>query len=136
MRCGRHLNLKAGLLEFVHGQGFLVTDYLKRKAILSISEAPHGKDVSRPERKKRAESIEVPTDILHPDLYKELVQWRNAEAVRQGLPAYTILRQNAILGISNLLPADEDTLLRIPYMGKKGVEKYGKILLDMVRRYR
>ena len=132
----RYLNLKAGLLEFVHGQGFQVTDYLKRKAILSISEAPQGKDVSKSERKKRAESIEVPTDILHPDLYKELVQWRNAEAVRQGLPAYTILRQNAILGISNLLPADEDTLLRIPYMGKKGVEKYGKILLDMVRRYR
>lgn len=45
-------------------------------------------------------------------------------------------QQKAILGISNLLPADKAMLVRIPYFGKKGVEKYGDIILEMVHGYR
>ena len=86
--------------------------------------------------RKRAATVEVPSDILHPELYKRLVAWRNAEASRLGLPVYTVIQQKAILGITNLLPEDKATLLRIPYFGKKGVEKYGDELLEMVRMYK
>ena len=51
------------------------------------------------------------------------------------LPVYTVIQQKAILGIANLLPADKAALLRIPYLGKKGVEKYGEVLLEMVREF-
>lgn len=53
-----------------------------------------------------------------------------------GLPAYTVLQQKAILGVCNLLPADVYALLRIPYLGKKSVEKYGEVLLQLVEEYR
>lgn len=76
------------------------------------------------------------SDILHPELYHRLVAWRNAEASQLGLPVYTVIQQKAILGISNLLPSDKAMLVRIPYFGKKGVEKYGDIILEMVRAYR
>lgn len=152
-------DLKSGLLEFVQMNGFHVVDYLKKKALLSIDDtaaqkgkgqdkSTSGKEDSRKsgvpestekrkrERKKAAAAVDVPSDILHPELYQQLIAWRNAEASQLGLPVYTVIQQKAILGISNLLPADKSTLVRIPYFGKKGVEKYGDVILEMVRAYR
>ena len=94
------------------------------------------KKVEIPLHGKKTAAVEVPSDILHPELYRRLVAWRNAEASQLGLPVYTVIQQKAILGITNLLPEDKSALLRIPYFGKKGVEKYGDELLEMVRVYK
>lgn len=143
--------LKNRLLAYITERGFSTAGYLKRKAILSIGEhAVSGKeDLKRrgmldtveknmQDRKRKetaASSVQVPSDVLHPELYDRLVAWRNAEAARLGLPVYTVIQQKAILGISNLLPADKDMLVRIPYFGKKGVEKYGDTILEIVYAY-
>lgn len=149
--------MKEDLLEFVIRKGFYVNEYLKQKAILSIDdtsgkEKTKGRETalsSKEHRKQRGEelknkaregrqratAIEVPSDILHPALYEKLIAWRNAEAAQLGLPVYTVIQQKAVLGISNLLPSDKDALVRIPYFGKKGVEKYGDIILEMVRAF-
>ena len=144
--------LKDDLLAYVIAHGFRTAEYLRQKAILSIGDsALSGKeDLKRRglldaveknirERKKKESAIpavQVPSDVLHPELYDRLVAWRNSEAFRLGLPVYTVIQQKAILGISNLLPADKAMLVRIPYFGKKGVEKYGDIILEMVHGYR
>mgnify|MGYP003211118645 CR=1 FL=1 len=60
--------------------------------------------------------------------------WWHGETRKR--PGYTVIQQKAILGISNLLPTDKAMLVRIPYFGKKGVEKYGDIILEMVYGYR
>lgn len=65
--------------------------------------------------------------------------WWNGEIPKRpewGVPVYTVIQQKAILGISNLLPADKAMLIRVPYFGKKGLEKYGDIILEMVHMYR
>ena len=144
--------LKDDLLAYVIAHGFRTAEYLRQKAILSIGDsALSGKeDLKRRglldaveknirERKKKESAtpaVQVPSDVLHPELYDRLVAWRNSEASRLGLPVYTVIQQKAILGISNLLPADKAMLVRIPYFGKKGVEKYGDIILEMVHGYR
>jgi len=149
------LLLKMDLLEYIISNGFHVGEYLKQKAVLSIDDvSPKGKGEKRSgtssgrkrkeetgegesaSARKRAATVEVPSDILHPELYKRLIAWRNAEASQLGLPVYTVIQQKAILGITNLLPEDKAALVRIPYFGKKGVEKYGDVLLEMVRVYR
>lgn len=145
--------LKDELLEFVITNGFHVSEYLRKKALLSIDDSAPVKNkgdkrsaAGQSERKGKKEesgevssrkttAVEVPSDILHPELYKRLVAWRNAEAAQLKLPVYTVIQQKAILGITNLLPADKASLLRIPYFGKKGVEKYGDVILEMVRKY-
>lgn len=133
-------DLKVGLLSFVQTNGFHVPGYLKQKAVLTIEgisqkgERPASPKAERTKNKQR--SVEVPSDILHPELYRRLVAWRNAEASRLGLPVYTVIQQKAVLGISNLLPADRAMLMCIPYFGKKGAEKYGDVILEMVRAYR
>lgn len=133
--------LKSELLEYVIQNGFYVGEYLKQKAILSIDETTatsRGKKKDKPvrEKKQKAAPVEVPADILHPELYNQLVAWRNTEAAQLGLPVYTVIQQKAILGISNLLPSDKTALERIPYFGKKGMEKYGDIIMEMVRTYK
>ena len=144
--------LKDDLLAYVIAHGFRTAEYLRQKAILSIGDsALSGKeDLKRRglldaveknirERKKKESAtpaVQVPSDVLHPELYDRLVAWRNSEASRLGLPVYTVIQQKAILGISTLLPADKAMLVRIPYFGKKGVEKYGDIILEMVHGYR
>ena len=129
------LHVKLGTLCYTEKEGFSVSAFLKQKAVLtlSVSGGEAASSSGRSERKSRtAEKIEVPTDILHPELYKQLIAWRNSEA---GLPVYTIIQQKAILGIVNLLPNDAASLIRIPYFGKRGAEKYGDALLEMVNRY-
>ena len=148
--------LKEDLLCFVEKSGFAVSSYLKQKALLTLDDVgtpikakEDARRMGMPEVEeamiesrdgKRAESgvdkVGISSDILHPELYERLRAWRNEEAARQNLPAYTIFQQKAILGISNLLPVDREMLLRIPYVGKKGVERYGDVLLEMVHAYR
>lgn len=132
------LHVKLGTLYYTEKEGFTVSAFLKHKAVLTLS-VSGGESTSssgRSERKPRtAEKIEVPTDILHPELYKQLIAWRNSEASKANLPVYTVIQQKAILGIVNLLPCDTASLVRIPYFGKRGAEKYGDALLEMVSRY-
>ena len=87
---------------------------------------------------KRAgvEKVEVSSDVLHSKLYETLRNWRNKEAERLKLPVYTVLQQKALLGISNTLPTNSKELLAVPGIGKKIMERYGAVLLDMVDEYR
>lgn len=151
------LKTKEKLLLHVSEKGFQIHTYLREKALSTItsSEVHHspmakkmtttGTTQSIPGYQKRGKATSsqtetstpgIPSDILHPVLYERLLAWRNATASKLALPVYTIVQQKAILGITNLLPEDRSMLLRIPYMGKKGVEKYGDILLKMVRAYK
>ena len=87
-------------------------------------------------KKPETPKVEVSNDILHPKLYNALRSWRSEEAKKQGLPAYTVLHQKAVLGISNTLPTNGKEMLAVPGVGKKVLERYGSVLLEIVDRYR
>ena len=146
------LCIKESLLDTVCTSTFTVSDYLKQKAkvMLSLEEdsststsasssrAPGEKR----ERKERAASsrsgkvkVDVPTDILHPELYRALAEWRTEKTREANVPAYVIMQQKALMGIVNLLPDTPAALEAIPYFGAKGVEKYGLEILGIVRKY-
>lgn len=96
------LLLKVDLLEFVISKGFHVGEYLKQKAVLSIDDTASAKGKgekrsgnsserrkrkdgaeesgSTPARKKTA-AVEVPSDILHPELYRRLIVWAQCGSV-------------------------------------------------------
>lgn len=125
-------DMKISLLEYVLKNGFDVSSYLRQRAIISIEDNTKKKR----EAKSMAKSVIVNGDIENPALYKELVEWRRKEAFRLGLPAYTVLQQKAILGLSNNMPENKKELLRIPCIGKKTVEKYGEILVSIIEKYK
>ena len=141
--------IKESLLEEMQTEAFTVTGYLKRKAKVMLSlegdTASSGSSAKAPkekrERKERTRSnsgkvkVEVPTDILHPELYRALSEWRTAKTREVSMPAYVIMQQKALMGIVNLLPDTPGALEAIPYFGAKGVEKYGFEILGIVRKY-
>ena len=144
------LCIKESLLDTVCTSTFTVSDYLKQKAkvMLSLEEDSSTSASSsrvpgeKRERKERAASsrsgkvkVDVPTDILHPELYRALAEWRTEKTREANVPAYVIMHQKALMGIVNLLPDTPAALEAIPYFGAKGVEKYGLEILGIVRKY-
>lgn len=137
------LHLKNGLMEHVYSCGFFITPFLKQKALLSIDKVvlnttqdKRKKVSSKSEETRRTPiQIEVSEDIQHPALYKQLTVWRNAEAARLKIPVYMVIQQKAMIGICNALPTDKSALIAIPYFGKKGFERYGQTLLEMIHTY-
>ena len=127
-RLQQEVEVKMATLEAA-ADGFSVMGHLQAKARAMI-EKPKVK------ARKISDKVDVPEDILHPDLYQILRQWRKEEAASMNLPVYTVLHQKALLGIANILPTNGRELLSIPGIGKKVAERYGKKLLEMVNDYR
>lgn len=126
--------IKSALLDHVFHKGFHVQDFLRKRAILSMED--NNSDKTRKQEKKLKKTVSASSDIGNVELYQALVEWRRKEAAQQGLPAYTILQQKAVIGLSNHLPSNTRELLRIPCIGKKTVEKYGKVILEIVEQHR
>lgn len=127
-RLQQEMEIKTATLEAMSA-GFSVIEYLQVKAKAMI-EKP------KPKSRKTSEKSEISDDILYPDLYNSLRQWRKEEAASLNLPAYTVLHQKALLGIANTLPTNSKELLAISGIGKKVAERYGRKLLDIVNNYR
>ena len=112
--------------------GFSVLMYLDAKSKASIED----EDISK-QKKKTTRDTQIkkgiPNDILHPKLYEELRSWRSVLAHEQGVPAYVILSQMALIGITNLLPQDSAQLIMIPGVGKVTLERYGADILQIVQ---
>lgn len=129
----RMLLVKITLLQHVRDNGFAMNDYLRTKAVETLRAAD-----ARLKKKKADKFMGVSddaSDIRHPALYERLIEWRNAEAAREGKPVYTVLQLKAIIGISNVLPRDKASLLRIPHFGQKTYEKHGVQLLQIIDDY-
>ena len=127
------LRLKEALLAWVEENRFTVSEYLSRRnrLVIELAEQPRRRTKGAAKGKAGAES----QDILHAELYETLRAWRADKASEQKVPAYTVLQQKALIGISNMLPRTIDALLEVPYVGKRSVVKYGDDLLEMVREY-
>lgn len=110
--------------------GFSIPAYLSAKSKANIEPASTTK--KRSEKMPQQAKVEVSTDIQNPELYLLIKKWRYELAAEKDLPVYTVLQQKALIGITNTLPTNKQELLSIPGIGKKIVEYYGEILLELV----
>ena len=126
---------KHHLLTRVVANGFNVATYLKDKAMGLLG----ADQTTKRERtkSKTQEKIEVDrnADIRHPRLFYKLRAWRSERADELGRPAYGVLTQKALIGITNELPTSGRELLRMPGFGKKSLEMFGKEILAIVQGY-
>ena len=124
---------KRHLLSRVAEGGFNVSSYLKDKAVGLLGE----EKTQKRKKEKQQEKLEVDrnADISHPQLFKRLRAWRSARAEELGRPAYGVLTQKALIGITNELPTSSRELLRMPGFGKKSLEMFGKEILAIVQEY-
>lgn len=84
--------------------------------------------------KKPAKNI-LPKDLAHPELYLQLVEWRNTLAQDTGKPPYTIAKNETLLEIAAKLPTSKPYFLRIKGFGQKTYEKHGASILEIIDKY-
>ncbi len=109
-------------------QGFSVSKYLDAKAksaIDIVSVKSHS-----------AKSVDDTSGIIqHPDLFRQLKEWRNTKAIEMKLPHYMILPQKTMVTLVNFLPQSLPALNSVKGMGKKKSERFGEELLNIIITY-
>ena len=121
------LQVKKACLEACK-TGFDVKIYLEVRAKSAIEDAKTSLKLPKIEAK-------VGDEILHPVLFNQLKGWRMQKALADGVPAYMILHQKALLGIVNSLPQNLMQLKQIKGIGKKTVELHGEDIINFVMTY-
>ena len=122
--------IKTAVLGMDNSSGFTIRNYLDTRAKAAVKDL-----AARRSNNKKAAAEPVSEDIENPELFERLRTWRKRCATRDGVPAYVIMQQKALMGIVNLLPDTPGALEAIPYFGAKGVEKYGDAILEIVYAY-
>jgi hypothetical protein len=108
--------------------GFEISKYLEARAKSSI-EIPEVKPLHA---KKTDDDSGV---IQHPDLFKQLKEWRNEKASVMDLPHYMILPQKTMVALSNFLPQSLPALNLVKGMGKRKSAAFGEELLEIIISY-
>lgn len=126
------------LLRIVAERGFVSESYLSDRARIYLS-SKDDVNAKKQRVKKTAkvveEKFEVPSEVTNAALYERLREWRRMKAEKLNLPSYCVLNTKSMMAIANNLPTDGKELKKIPYLGAKGIEKYGEELLSIVADY-
>jgi hypothetical protein len=111
--------------------GFSASGYMRVKTNAEL-DSNEGKDI-------RSTSAEVPAgvpkDTPHPDLYRRLLEWRNAMAEELDRALYEILSVRSLQEVVRLLPLDPASLKKIPGIGKGKLKRFGPDLIGIVKKY-
>jgi superfamily II DNA helicase RecQ len=122
---------------------FTVQSYMKAKGA-AIAAAESGHKPKGPKTSKaalgsgKASTVKTESggDILNPELFELLREWRRELANRQSVPAYVVATQKVITAIANTLPQTPSELRAIKGIGPAFLEKYGTQVLEIVEKYR
>ena len=77
----------------------------------------------------------VPKDTAHPDLYRRLLQWRDAIAEDFDMALHEVLPTRSLQELVRLLPTDRASLKTISGIGKGKLKRFGQDLLAIIRKY-
>jgi guanylate kinase len=122
----KEIAIKTSVLQ-AGTKGFDTTGYLQTKSNAEIDYKP-----AKSPSQNNSYSSE---NILHPELYQEIRNWRDDLAREWGVPLYLVLAQKSILEILQFLPSNPAELENIKGLGKTRVKQYGNDLLDIINAY-
>lgn len=115
---------KKGCLEACRS-GFIMKDYLLERAKAAIL---------APEKKKSGKKTATTliTETKRPKVYAKLKQWRDQLAKEKNVPVYIVLPGKTMIELSNEMPTTLWQLKKVKGFGKKKIEQYGQIILDLL----
>jgi len=77
----------------------------------------------------------APKNIIHPDLYAELKNWRDALANEGNQPTYMIIPYKVLVELTNYLPSTLSELETIKGMGKHKIKQFGEKIIDIISSF-
>lgn len=110
--------------------GFSAQAYLRIKANADL-------DYQTTQQTKPAvdPSHPVPAEVVHPNLYRRLVKWREKIARKKQLDPYEVLPAQSLLQIVQDLPSNTLELKNIKGIGKERIKKFGMSILTLIHTY-
>jgi len=109
--------------------GFKIKEFLSVRAKAELEEPP--KTTS-----KRTTATDLSDEIRNPQLYAELIKFRNRIAAEEGLTHYMVIHVKALINLANHQPSTLKELGMIKGIGTKKVELYGSQLLEIISKFK
>ncbi|MDO8992614.1 MAG: helix-turn-helix domain-containing protein, partial [Daejeonella sp.] len=122
----KEIAIKTALMK-ASADGFSTTSYLQTKSNAEIDYKPI-----------KSSSQNTPyssENMLYPELYQAIKNWRDELAREWGVPLYLVLAQKSIMEILRFLPSNPAELENIKGLGKTRVKQYGTDLLEIINSY-
>jgi DNA helicase-2/ATP-dependent DNA helicase PcrA len=79
-----------------------------------------------------ARSVQADDAPYDRELFSALREWRRAEALAHGLPAFTIFHDATLRAIAASVPTTSSELLAVPGIGPTKLDRYGERVLELV----
>jgi hypothetical protein len=125
--------IKMDCLKACHS-GFEIASFLSARAKASIEE-PSSSGQKKTKTKTREKEETVPETSSNPELYKSLVQWRNAKSAEKDVSHYMIIQLKTMTALSNQLPQNLRDLKKIKGLGDRKIKELGQELLDIITNF-
>ncbi|MCF8378045.1 MAG: helix-turn-helix domain-containing protein [Bacteroidales bacterium] len=109
--------------------GFKIKDYLSARAKAELEELPK-------RTSKKTTVADLSEEIKNPQLYAELIKFRNKIAAEEGLSHYMVIHLKALINLSNHQPSTLKELGMIKGIGQKKVGLYGSQLLKIISNFK
>ena len=147
---------KCHLLGFVIDNGFDANKYMREKTKILMDgvdgdERKGSAAQSRKSRRRKTQTMTTDSDTKTSDsssstsatstpprrkgnekVLEKLMTWRREKALQAKIPAYCIMKTESLEAIADTMPKSSDELMRLPSIGQKRVEKYGKEIMEIV----
>ncbi len=147
---------KCHLLGFVMDNGFDANKYMREKTKILVDgvdgdERKGSATQSRKGRRRKTQTMAKDSDTKTSDsssstsatstpprrkgnekVLEKLMTWRREKALQAKIPAYCIMKTESLEAIADTMPKSSDELMRLPSIGQKRVEKYGKEIMEIV----
>ena len=82
-----------------------------------------------------ANDLKVPKGVSHPELYRQLLQFRQQMADKHGIVPREVLTNESLRQLVMRLPTTHRNIRLIHGIGSKRLQRYGNDIGDIVRRY-
>lgn len=83
----------------------------------------------------RTETEPVPQGVPHPDLYAELLQYRQRMANQQDIAPRAVLTSESLRQLVVDLPTTQNAIAKIRGIARKRLQRYGKDVESIIRKY-
>lgn len=79
--------------------------------------------------------VNVPKNVLNPELYRQLVVWRTGVMHEKQLSDFEVLPNKVLRQIVTYLPTDKAAMLQLSGFGSGRFQRYGQAILERVQKY-
>jgi pterin-4a-carbinolamine dehydratase len=111
-------------------KGFDVHAYIKVRANADLDFAQYKR-----EKKVTQKLNQIPSDVQHPQLYAQLLQWRDEMVAINGGSDYEVLPSRSLKELAEFLPTTTKNLKKINGIGDVKIRLYGVSLIDIIEAY-